>query len=91
MKDKNQPNAFGTKDHWAIVAMGLCGHIPVSIGLEANEAGGRSLMYHFNELAWTDYDDYMRGVPREPFSTLRRVEDEDRKFKNNLTRFLSYT
>lgn len=79
---------FETKDRWTILAMRVCGHIPASIESVAL-GSNKVLMYRFENTAWTDYDDYMRGDIREPFGTIRQVQAAELEFKNNLHRFSS--
>lgn len=80
------PEPFETKDAQIIHAMRTCGHVPTLIKPMALE--GRSvLMYCFSVAAWTDYDEFSRGVQREPFITIRAHDDAIREFKNNLRRY----
>ncbi len=81
-----EPRSFETKDAQVIHALRTCGHVPTLIKPMAME--GRSvLMYFFSTAAWTDYDEFSRGVQREPFTTIRAHDDAIREFKNNLRRF----
>jgi len=79
---------ISTKDQWTIIAMAVCSHAPVKIEpLEAQEGRSITLVYHFGEDAREDHDKWMRGVAEEPFITLRRVQQANTQFKNNLHRY----
>lgn len=81
--------AVVTKDKWAIYAMRCCGHVPDKIVPSSAGDGGRFLLYHFPSSVGEDYDDYMRGVDREPFTTIRLIREIDGEFKNNLYRLMN--
>jgi hypothetical protein len=79
-----------TKDMWTIVALRVCGHVPEKIDIQPHPTNEdtKYLVYHFGDEAYVDYDDFMRGVNREPFNTLRTVMRAVSEFKNNLFRLL---
>ena len=77
-----------TKDYWTIITLENCGHVPVLIEpVETRDGRSTVLVYTFSDDAMEDYDAWMRGETKEPFGTIRRVQQSAVQFKNNLHRY----
>ena len=78
-----------TKDFRTIVALITLGHVPTKIEAVDSESGrSKVIVYHFGKDAISDYEAWMRGVCDEPFGTIRRVQEAESQFKNNLHRYM---
>lgn len=81
-------SAIETKDYWTFITLEVCGHVPTKIvPLEMEKGRGCQLVYHFGEEATEDYESWMRGEAKEPFETLRKVQQSQTRFKGNLHRY----
>jgi hypothetical protein len=91
MPDKNQETiseekeSFETKDKWTILALRSKGHVPVRIEQDKSASGSPILVYVFPGTAYEDFDSYSRGEPF-PVDDIRKIQQMDTEFKNNLYR-----
>jgi hypothetical protein len=89
-ESKKADEGFDITDRWTIAALEACGHVAVNIHAESEEMrkGGTrpTLIYSFAASAKNDYELWMRNEIREPFITVRKVQQSALQFKNNLYR-----
>lgn len=73
--------AFGTKDMWSIVAMGLVDRHHLTISRKVKPDGEPELMYNYGPEAWQDFCDWKQGKPRAEFIFLTKVKSVWNLFK----------
>lgn len=85
---KENRSPIETKDYWTFITLEVCGHRPTAVVPEKNDNGRIcQLVYHFGEEALGDYNAWTLGEVREPFETLRKVQQSQTRFKGHLHRY----
>lgn len=77
-----------TKDQWAFIALMALGHVPVEVISEnMDDTRGCILTYVFDKSANDDFEKWMLGCSDGEMGVIRKVQQAQASFKNNLHRF----